>query len=366
MKNKKNIFVNFVFCLIFSYFAIEFILLVVKMFAFQPYGGGDTWTIWNLKAKFLFRDGGIYWQRIFDPVIYWSHPDYPLFLPLVISFGWRIFGGENFLVSIFVAAFFLFSSVAVIFFALAKARGRYVSLLALSVLCSTPFFINHGTSQYADVPLGFLMLLSFVILYFSETACKNNFRIKVILGLVLSLSAWTKNEGMIFSLLFIVIYFMKKIIEKRNVKKSVLFLIMGYLPLFSALIWFKQFSHDDLLNSQTAIQIGQKLLDFQRYRIVISAFISEFFKFPEWRFSLWPFLFLGALFFYRNNSSENKKIIKINLLTMILMFICYYFVFIITPRDLNWHLDTTLNRLYIQMFPSLLFTIFLCFNFSKE
>jgi hypothetical protein len=40
------------------------------------------------------------------------------------------------------------------------------------------------------------------------------------------------------------------------------------------------------------------------------------------------------------------------------MLIGYFFVYVLTPLDLGYHLTTSLNRLFLQLWPSV---IFLCF-----
>jgi small-conductance mechanosensitive channel len=43
---------------------------------------------------------------------------------------------------------------------------------------------------------------------------------------------------------------------------------------------------------------------------------------------------------------------------LILMLAGYFGIYLITPHDLRWHLLTSLNRLFIQLWPS---AVFLCF-----
>ena len=40
----------------------------------------------------------------------------------------------------------------------------------------------------------------------------------------------------------------------------------------------------------------------------------------------------------------------------------YYLVFLVTPYDLAWYLETTLGRLFLQLWPSFLFAYFLSVN----
>ena len=52
----------------------------------SPDGGFDAWAIWNQHARFL-----MYAPEVgFHPGV--THPDYPPLVPLLVAFGWRLFG----------------------------------------------------------------------------------------------------------------------------------------------------------------------------------------------------------------------------------------------------------------------------------
>ncbi|MCF8053962.1 MAG: hypothetical protein K9K75_01915, partial [Deltaproteobacteria bacterium] len=60
----------------------------------SPHGKWDAWTIWNLHARFIFR-GGANWYSYITPELLWSHPDYPLLLPLAVARVWLYVGTET-------------------------------------------------------------------------------------------------------------------------------------------------------------------------------------------------------------------------------------------------------------------------------
>jgi hypothetical protein len=49
-----------------------------------PHGQWDAWSIWNLRARSIFR-GAPDWPALLSPAIGWSNPDYPLLLPLLLQ-----------------------------------------------------------------------------------------------------------------------------------------------------------------------------------------------------------------------------------------------------------------------------------------
>ena len=41
------------------------------------------------------------------------------------------------------------------------------------------------------------------------------------------------------------------------------------------------------------------------------------------------------------------------------MLVGYFFVYVLTPLDLDYHLMTSLNRLFLQLWPSVIFVVFM-------
>ena len=69
---------------------IAFLILLVR----RSHGEWDAWSIWNLKARFIFR-GGAHWRDAFSSVLGFSHPDYPLLIPLSVAGSWILTGKET-------------------------------------------------------------------------------------------------------------------------------------------------------------------------------------------------------------------------------------------------------------------------------
>src|SRR5882724_5366189 len=54
------------------------------------------------------------------------------------------------------------------------------------------------------------------------------------------------------------------------------------------------------------------------------------------------------------------------LMVLAMMLAGYYWVYILTPVDLNWHLQTSLSRLLAQLWPSAVFAYFLTTRTIEE
>ncbi len=71
-------------------------------------------------------------------------------------------------------------------------------MLGATVLLATPFLIEQGTTQCADVPLGFFFLSSLVLLCLHEEQPRGSFGLTALAGMMAGFAAWTKNEGLLF------------------------------------------------------------------------------------------------------------------------------------------------------------------------
>jgi len=154
----------------------------LKELATNPQGiGWDAFAIWNLHARFLFR-GGEHWKDGFSSLIPWFHPDYPLFLPGSVAHFWSYLGRETTAVPATLAFAFTFSTVALLFSAVAVLRGRNHGLLAGLMLLGTPSFLRQGVSQYADIPLSFFLLAAIALLVLADRVPESNFSLLVLSG----------------------------------------------------------------------------------------------------------------------------------------------------------------------------------------
>jgi hypothetical protein len=114
-------------------------------------GGWDAIAIWNAKARFITRSDAAPLDRIVDPKL--AHADYPLLLPAIVARAWQYGGVDSTTISEGIAGLFTFSTFIIAFYAVKLLGGRASAYLMGCVLLSTPFFLVHGASQYADIVL---------------------------------------------------------------------------------------------------------------------------------------------------------------------------------------------------------------------
>lgn len=331
----------------------------------RPYGSGwDSFAIWNLHARFLFR-GGFNWRDGFSPLIPWSHPDYPLLLPAAIAHFWAVMGRESTAVPAVLGLIFTFSTVGLLFSALDILLGRTSALLGAMCLLSTPFFIDLGTWQYADVSLSFFILATLVLLYLHDRLAKGGVESRSALalaGLAAGFAAWTKNEGVLFLMAILLARMWLTSRQSslgRRPMSQIAPMLLAVAPIFALIAFFKRaIAPPGDLFSDPATML-HKLGDPSRYWAVLKWYGRELIRFGEWWWMPLPIVMLVLYFLLRHRiAREEKDSVRASSLALILTLAGYFFIYLITPRDIYWHLRFSLNRLFLQLWPSAIFLFF--------
>lgn len=339
--------------------ALVFCILSVK----APDGGFDGWALWTMKARFMFRDAGVHWRDVYTPLLAVFHPDYPLLIPGTIARSWAYMGRGSAVVQVLVAAFFTFATVGVTVGALSILRNRAQGFLAGLVLLGTPFLVTLGASQYADVPLAFFFVSTLALLAIYRQEEKNR-GILVLAGLTAALSAWTKNEGLLF---VVVLVFLETSFglwrrDTAKLKKDMAAIAVGLAPVLLAVVFFKlRYAPPNDLVSGQGLQTVGRLMAAHRYKEIASSMVKEFsvYGFGEWSVNVVPILPFYLLLVHRNSETGNRTGIQMGVLSLLGMLAGYCVVYLTTPNNLAWQLRTSLDRLLLQLWPSAVFVFFL-------
>lgn len=165
----------------------------------NPQGDWDAWAIWNLRARFLAGPGT--WHNAVSAELSRTHPEYPLLWSGVIGQAWAAAGDAG-NPTVPIAAAVLVSTAAPLLLAasLAVLHSSAAGWLAALILVSSAAWWRQSQALYADVPLSFLILATLAA---AALAQARNWHAPalVLSGLLASLAAWTKNEGMLFFVL---------------------------------------------------------------------------------------------------------------------------------------------------------------------
>ncbi len=343
-----------------SYIASALFFLIVSMVTYtmakgHPFGEWDAWAIWNMKAKFLTLSGHS-WKDIFHALHWHTQPDYPLLLPFMNIWGW-VFSKDFFRVPLLTAVLLTISCVGLLFSGLLQCQRKATAFLAACLLFSLPSYAIRGTQQYADILLAYYLLASFIT--FAVAFREKDRGFAILYGIFLGLLAFTKNEGIIISLLLMaltVIYLFLENSNTRGVRWNIIApILLGVCITGPWALIFKLLLAP--LNQDIFVQnqVGSlSYFNFEGCYMVLSALFQELTGIT-WGY-IWVVIFLAVVLRWKGYFDKELKVFS-------LFFICYFFIvfliYLLTVHfNLMWRLSRTLPRILFYLLPSILFLVF--------
>ena len=333
---------------------------LIQMAMALPVGGWDAWAIWNLRAKFLAGPPGA-WRYAVSPLLNRTHPDYPLLLSAFIARGWKAGGTLDTLVPIATGLLFFAAVIALLLSAVALLRGAASGFAAGLVLLSTTSLLIWAPAQYSDIPLA-LYYLGAISLLFVAAVPSTNMRLALTwAGVFAGFAAWTKNEGIAFLICTLLALFVFSLWQRgaSMALSRTACLLAGAAPGVLLTIWLKFFLAPavDPLVTQGASGLA-RLTDFSRYGQVAGAFLSNLFNLGSGVSH--PLILLAILAILLRWQKEERYILPslIGGAALVLVFLSYCFVYLITPSGAAWQAQTSFDRLILQLWPSVLLVFF--------
>jgi len=353
------------------YFSIALVFaLVISVIYFlgNPHGNWDAWSHWNLRARFIFR-GGERWADAMHPD-YWNPLNYPLMWPMSVAAGWVMAGRESQWIPGLAALLFAMACVLLLQSSLSRLRGRSQGFLAGLMLLGTPFFLTHGNSQYSDIPLAFFFLATFVCVALYDFEEGRAPAYLVIAGLMAGLAGWTKNEGQLFVICYCFYRFGTRLFTRgfRSTLREALLFGAGLMPVTLVILYVKTqlYPAATILQTRGVPYSVNKFSDLTRYQKIIQAYGKTVLHFGQWWLSS-PILLAGYAFWVRVTKEARARAESYGVFSVLLLMLSGYFlVYLSTPHDLDWLLGTSVDRLFLCLWPSFLFGFFLLIRSPEE
>jgi hypothetical protein len=299
----------------------------------DKHGGWDAFAIWNFHARYLADP--IHWQQLFLNTDS-EHPDYPPGQPSLIALLFRLAGGRHFELLSYAVSLLVTLLTPVLILARLWDRNRLVALLLFYFLCTDASLVLFGVSQYADMMVGLLLLCVVVA---TQEICERP-QWAAIATFLMGCLMWTKNEGVILAGMNF-LFFAPLFLSRGRIWYS---LAGGALPL---LAWgvFKVYCpvHNDMtgaLNHESWL----KIQDLGRYKLIW----TQLDQVTDRVFHKVTLLALVSFVFALVRKRMPGRAAWY-LLSCLIVYLCIY---VVTPHDLEWHLQTSLDRLLLQLMPS--------------
>ena len=317
----------------------------------HPHGFEDAWSIWNLVPRFIFRENSpaiLLNNQFYDRF----HPDYPVELSLNITWGWFILKEETPRVPI-VLSFLSTITLCTLFWAVLIKWKGIVAATVGTLIMFTLIDMTAVIGQLAD-PLLTLHLLSAAALFYGYLKTRKSGML-VLSGLLAGFSAWVKNEGILFVGVLFIVCLIAAITQ--TIKWSELkFLIIGLAgPLLIVFAYKREVEwHNDLFSGANSPYL--QLVDFSRWLLIGKSFITHIINYVNTPISVVVILLIYTLLIRFDKNETNYR----TLLFLILsgQFAGYFFIYLITPHNLQSHIDTSIDRLISHLFPLAILWLF--------
>lgn len=299
----------------------------------EKHGQWDAWAIWNLHAHYLADP--VYWKNMFQNLDH-AHPDYPLALPATIAFFSRLAGGFHMLIPYTLHVLTMLCIPVFIYTELYR-KSLLVASLMLLLFINNDMFITQGVSQMADTMLAFFFLAAFVCFDYAT----EHRQMVILSSAFLGMCMWTKNEGIMLALVFILFHARVFFLEWRRTLYGIA------LPIIALLVFKLGYTPANDLVSRQSAETFNNITDWSRYEQIYRSWmdtINQHYKTLKYLVVLYLFYCL-----------MRRKLPDSRLLLILTCLAGYFMIYIFSYQDLEWHLFTSAHRLLHQLMPALVY-----------
>lgn len=322
----------------------------------MPVSGWDALGIWFFKAR------GFFWERkvsvsflLNNP----AHPDYPLLIPLSIAWIYTSMGKINDHLAKILYPLQYVSLLIIFYYLLRKISSRKNALFFTTLLSLTPLLLIHAGGLpvslgelysgdfvgYADITLSvyFMGFCGFLYLYLLN----RNRGFLAIAVLFLGMGAWTKNEGLTFAM--IGVCFIALCCSKELMSNRLFFLKTAGMLSVVVMPWFIYKLYLGI-SSEYLGNINLSVISGNTNRL--SVILKKTGEFMFGKIALFNFTWYGyallSLINWRGFLHRPLSVLQAMFVSQLFVYITVY---MITPHDIVWHLNTSLDRLLLHLTP---------------
>lgn len=303
-----------------------------------PDGDWDAWAMWNVKARFLFHGAP---RAALSPHL--PHADYPLLVPSGVAQLWSLAGSDARKLAALHALLWAALGAGAAAWGAARLRGATTGWLVAGLLASTPWWVVLAWNQYADLPLGACLAASVALL--AVAAEQESPDLLPLAGAFAGLGLLAKNEGALaFAGLLL------GLLSVRPRARGLAAFGLAAAP-FALLFWAGKAATPAQNDLVAAAGWGSlaRLVAGERWAVLGQEGWALLRDLRSWG----PMLFAAAVAVPLALRAPAARAARPSAVCLITCAAGYLAVLLTTPHDLRWHVQTTLDRLLGQLWPTL-------------
>ena len=309
----------------------------------------DGLVVWEAKAYLAcLNDGRVPLAYFADPARQWSHPQYPLFVPLLEAwlYGW-LGRCDQSLAGLLFPLFYLAAAGLLVVggLRLGKSLGRGMAA-SLLLFCVPQLVVGAGSaaSGYADFPLAVVYLGAVVYLAdYALTQEPGSLRLAAALALCLP---WIKQEGVVLAVCFLALAGV--LLWQRRQGRGNLLLVPAVLAL--PLCWAGFLAWQGAPRSQDFLPFTLATLDahLDRLGTIVGAVVDDLKSQEQWGL-LWPALPVAALLLALRRDRPPFLLLGLTIALPMTLYAATYLFSAWVPYSL--HIASSLPRLLSHVAP---------------
>ncbi|HEX4638300.1 MAG TPA: hypothetical protein VH170_02325 [Chthoniobacterales bacterium] len=310
--------------------------------------GWDGLLNWEIKARYAFLNGGVLPQSYYsNPARAFSHPEYPLAIPLTELWLYLWMGvPHQFWIKTIFPLFYISGALMLALFVSRLAGKRWLGLLVALLVPFVPFVLTSPggiTVGYVDLPLGVFYLAALGYLLISLGS--NSRESWIIFAALLTLLPWIKSEGAILWSVLAVLSLLVALYQRRW--RSA---ILSILPGLVLIVCWRVYLHamHSVLPADFARPTFQLLsANIDRLATISRIALIEFTDTGLWSI-FWLLLFVAIIYLAAARSFQ-KLILIVGIIGPLLLYLVTY-IFSAWP-SYTAHITSSLPRLLLQLMP---------------
>jgi hypothetical protein len=322
----------------------------------EPVVEWDVMAIWALKAKVLLHEplrSAPYFQ---DPTKAYSHLDYPLLWPMAMAWTWCGARADD-LQSVKVLSPALLAALAAVTFGLLRrATARLEAALLATVAMGLPMVLSQSSRLLADAPLSCFTLAAFAGCHlWLETGNDDDLRVA---GLFSAGMLFTKNEGLALSAILLASVSCFLLARRRARALPLAAAWLGGVPLLLTGAWFVFRAGIPKLHEDYGSRIHPEHLVENASRIptILANAPRYLADFQDWSL-FWP---VFAIVVVLTAGRWVRTTASFLVLSVGAILLCYGYVLVVSPWNLDLLMVTTTGRLGLQIAPLCVYVLAVC------
>jgi hypothetical protein len=286
------------------------------------------------------------------------HPDYPLLHPTAVARLWW-YGGDATGAPVVLAGWVLATTVAVLSATVAHLRGAWLGAAAGLTLLGCSAFVDLASWQYADPTVSLYMAVSMALALVALRAPPGpgtSSGLLALLGAALGAAAWSKNEGLAWAVLLggAVLAGTVRRAGLAAGARATLALLAGAAPFAVCVLAVRLgvSARTDLIAGRGLAELAALLGDGERHGLLLRAGATLLVE----TLGAWRLAALGLLLVLVGEwrSAACRAAALPTGAALLATLALFYGVYLLTPHELAWHLETSAVRVLLQPWPAAL------------